>query len=80
MDVLKSPQKGLLRRVFSGFRLTQHAIAQVIDMFLVGFHQIGEGFVATLLGLKHPGHLFAHTFSFAVLLTFTQEAPGGCIH
>jgi hypothetical protein len=47
-------------------------------VLLVGIHQIGEGFIAALLGLENPGHFFAHTFSFAVIFIFTQELKESC--
>src|SRR5581483_2202750 len=73
VQMLKRPQKGLLRGIFRRLGFAQHAIAQVIDVRLVGFDQFCESFVTALLGLGHPGHFFVHAFSLNFLLRLRDK-------
>ena len=74
LDVLIDAQEGLLRGIFRGFRLAQHAIAQVVDGRLIRFDYISEGFIAALLRLEHPGHFVVHARSLFFYQTIRTES------
>ena len=71
--MLECPQESFLSRIFCKLRLTQHAVAEIVDMRLVGFDQFGESFFIALLGLDHPGHFIVHAFSLDFLLSLREK-------
>src|SRR5512138_28942 len=67
VQILIGTQKGLLGGIFGGFRLTQHAIAQVIDVCLMFFDELCKRIVVALLSLEYPGKFVVHSRSLYLL-------------
>src|SRR5919112_1418534 len=63
MQVLVGTQKCLLRGIFSGFGLTQHAVTQIVDVRLVFLNKPCKRFVIALLRLENPGKFIVHSRS-----------------
>src|SRR5215213_10508097 len=72
MQVLIRTQERLLRGILGGFRLTQHAVTQIVDVRLMLLDKPGERFVIALLRLENPGKFIIHSRS----LYFLYAAPG----
>src|SRR6266498_3850303 len=67
MQILIGTQKRLLRSIFSHFRLTQHAITQVVDVRLMFLDELCKRFVIALLSLENPGKFVVHSRSLYLL-------------
>src|SRR5215208_2527289 len=63
MQVLISAQKRLLRGIFGSFGFAQHAIAQVKDVRLMFFDELGKRLVTALLSLENPDKFVVHSRS-----------------